>query len=58
MLAPAQKNFSPAREHDHVHALVHARPQDAAVEVLHHLVRVRVRRRVIQRQDRDAVRAS
>jgi hypothetical protein len=47
MLAPAQKNFSPApAQHDHVHVLVEARLQDGVVEVAHHLVGVGVRRRI------------
>ena len=56
MLAPAEKNFSPwPQMHDDVDGLVHPRLEDRLVEIAHHLVGVGVGRRIVQRQDRDAV---
>ena len=41
-------------EDDHVRALVHPRLQDRGVELLHHFVRIGIRRRVVQFDNRDA----
>src|SRR5262249_55790539 len=44
-----------ASDHDHLDRLIHARVENRAIELLHHLIAVRIRRRIIQRNDRDAV---
>ena len=55
MLAPAQKNFSPApRQHDDVDVVVEARLEDGLVELAHHLVGVGVRGRIGQLDHRHA----
>src|SRR6185503_8779724 len=44
-----------AGEHDDVNGLVQARLQDGRVQLEHHLVAVRVRRRIVEGENRDAV---
>ena len=56
MLAPAQKNFSPApRSTIDVHVLVEPRLENGVVQVAHHLVGVGVGRRIGQLEPRHAV---
>ncbi len=55
MFAPAQKNFSPCPVMTMTCTSLSKRGlQDGAVEVLHHLVRVAVDRRIVQREQRGA----
>ena len=52
MFAPAQKNFSPAPRMTMTWTLgVHARREHRGVDLLHHLVGVGVRRRIVQLDD-------
>ena len=56
MLAPAQKNFSPAPVMTMTWTRrVHARGEHRRVDLLHHLVGVGVGRRIVQLDERDAV---
>ena len=52
--AGAEELLAVAGQHEHVHVVVEARLEDRRVEVLHHLVRVAVDRRVVEREERDA----
>ena len=56
MLAPAQKNFSPAPVMTITcTVVVHARGEHRRVDLLHHLVGVGVGGRIVQLDDGDAV---
>ncbi len=59
MFAPAEKNFSPLPVmHDHFDVLIEARVENRFVELAHHLVRVRVCRRIVHLDERDVCRLS
>jgi hypothetical protein len=44
-----------AAEDDHVHGVIHARLEDARIQLLVHLVGVGVRRGIVQLEDRHSV---
>ena len=54
--ARAKEFFAAAGNHDHLHAFIHAGRKNPRVELLHHLVGVSVRRRIVQRYNRDPFR--
>ena len=53
--ARAEEFLALTSDDDHLHAFIHARCQNASVKLLHHLVAVRVRGRVVEPQECDTV---
>jgi hypothetical protein len=54
--ARAEELLTFAGDQNHLNSFVHARIENRAIELLHHFVAVRVRGRIVERDDRDAVR--
>ena len=40
--------FAAAGNHNHLRALIHSRFEDAGVQLLHHLIRISIRRRIVE----------
>jgi hypothetical protein len=53
--ARAKELLARARERDDLHRVVHARVENRAIELLHHLVAVGVRRRIVERDQCDPI---
>ena len=53
--ARAEKLFARARDHDHLNGVVHPCVENRTIELLHHLIAVRISRRIIERDDRYAI---
>jgi len=51
--AGGEKLVSRAADHNDVHGVVHPRVEDVPVQLLEHLVRVGIRGRIVQLEDRD-----
>src|SRR5687767_368285 len=53
--ARAEKLLTLTRNHDHLNSVVYPRSENRAIELLHHLVAVGVRRWIVERNGRNAV---
>ena len=53
--AGTEKLFAAAGNHNHLYAFIHPRRENSGIQLLHHLVRIGIRRRIIEGQKRNAV---
>ena len=54
--AGTEEPLAGAPQHDHVHTPIHPRVENRSVDLAHHVVRIRVRGRIVQLDRGDAVR--